>query len=1205
MWMRCVKHNTIKFTRQKKIVVEIRLAKYVFFSILLLFFLFQISTSWQIDQPFPLSPAKYMTDDQYFFNITWDKDIASGSYFFETNMTTLYSVNPSEFVNMSMRHKSGRIYDIMVSDLVIGTFIYRFHGKYDWENYWNTSNWFEYNIYDDESPFFSNNVTNISLNKPFESQSAYSFDINVFDDFRLDTVTFISNFTLSEQSVNITSTGNLDNLKELSCSMVYTSPINVGSYFWKFCAKDVSGNENCTERYYLQINKTNPITSLTLNSSTSTVRNIFTNDSFIISGEILDPLNQSLSIKINGTEVNNSMGNVQYVKEFNQKGTYEITLDYSGDTNFYPMTRTILVHVSDFVPEPNITSLFVFPEKIVRLSQITVGFQTNTKLNSAGAIVFDQSYPLTEINNSYWKTDISVPLNTSIGTYDFIFYANNTAGVDSKIKQFKLLDLSLNDLSLPTQISQNLSLPISFTTDVTTNVSVLVAWGNKTDDERIILELSLYNLTHDLETSALTVFGIMDVNITLCTEFGYCKLFEKSVTASEIVRGEIKLHLNKTTYYVNETITSLRDRHLIASGINASYTENNEFFSGKAIDCTLYDPENNIATGPISLSDWLNGYYFVPDFYMFLENNTKGKYDLECNKSSFPAAKINQPIYFYFSNESQPSITPTATPLQTDDNTTSNTTTPTPYPSPSPEVSDISLITPSPGSTPGSTTIVATPTLSVTSYISSTPVINDSIVLTPTIDGDITPIVSESISSSPYPLEDVTPTDGIQATPDESIKIIEEEIIDLESQMSEITDEDVRFDLEQKLAEAKGFMEAKDSESAKAILDDIKYELEKNKNSKPTVAKTEESSSISLMFVIPLILIIVAVSGLMYFKSSKPLEKSDDDASTMMNQQMFQQNAAYSNTYYAQNYPQQTQTPDAVVIDKEIEPGKELKEKLTALKIPERIKYISSKPSYKDIYDLRRIISHGNIPDDVEIYNKLATFYYMNNDLDSSVSCSKKVYSINNENKIALFNLADLYLQKKSFKEASWCFEELLKLDPENNEIQLSVGRLYKERKLYNKAIRYYEGLLSKNPQLLDAWNEIGEIYFNEGLYDKAEQAFHNASGQMRDNVPGLINLAKLHFKQHKRKEAIDAFEKAIKIDPTNETAKEYLLDYYIDEGFKLSDTSFGEKSKDELESALYYLNKAAELGSNDPKIKGKLHVRIKSVENRLKTKRR
>jgi len=60
------------------------------------------------------------------------------------------------------------------------------------------------------------------------------------------------------------------------------------------------------------------------------------------------------------------------------------------------------------------------------------------------------------------------------------------------------------------------------------------------------------------------------------------------------------------------------------------------------------------------------------------------------------------------------------------------------------------------------------------------------------------------------------------------------------------------------------------------------------------------------------------------------------------------------------------------------------------------------------------------------------------------------------------------------------------------------------------------------------------------------------------------------------------------------------LIDFYVTEGFDLSDTTFGKRTYDELTKAKKLLEKALELHPEDPELRGKIAARLKTINDTL-----
>lgn len=114
-------------------------------------------------------------------------------------------------------------------------------------------------------------------------------------------------------------------------------------------------------------------------------------------------------------------------------------------------------------------------------------------------------------------------------------------------------------------------------------------------------------------------------------------------------------------------------------------------------------------------------------------------------------------------------------------------------------------------------------------------------------------------------------------------------------------------------------------------------------------------------------------------------------------------------------------------------------------------------------------------------------------------------------------------------------FEEALKLNPELIEAYGVLADLYVDQKKYPQAIAAAERVLQAKPNDSAALTALYDSAVATGNKAKAESAL----GAMQEGVPGrdtavrLLNKGVVDFNENRMPEALSAFEKAEKADPT------------------------------------------------------------------------
>jgi type II secretory pathway predicted ATPase ExeA/Tfp pilus assembly protein PilF len=147
----------------------------------------------------------------------------------------------------------------------------------------------------------------------------------------------------------------------------------------------------------------------------------------------------------------------------------------------------------------------------------------------------------------------------------------------------------------------------------------------------------------------------------------------------------------------------------------------------------------------------------------------------------------------------------------------------------------------------------------------------------------------------------------------------------------------------------------------------------------------------------------------------------------------------------------------------------------------------------------------------------------------------KTYYSLALRKQAETILVKDPYTSKKLLVKA-------VEVNPKNAAAFFDLGKLHTKSKDYKKAIIAYQEAANLNYRSSDAYYNLGFIYASTRDYATAEKMFLRVvdlSPQYIDKV--LFNLAVVQQKQGEKQQCIENLEKAIKINPNNQRAQQYL----------------------------------------------------------------
>lgn len=152
----------------------------------------------------------------------------------------------------------------------------------------------------------------------------------------------------------------------------------------------------------------------------------------------------------------------------------------------------------------------------------------------------------------------------------------------------------------------------------------------------------------------------------------------------------------------------------------------------------------------------------------------------------------------------------------------------------------------------------------------------------------------------------------------------------------------------------------------------------------------------------------------------------------------------------------------------------------------------------------------------------------------------------------ALYNIANAYLDNESFQEALSYYHKCLAIDKDDPMVYFSMGECYEELGAFEDAYKYYLKSSRLLPQLADAWLGRGVMNDLMNNHTKAIQELLVAVDLKPDNWEGWRALAHAYENKEQKKQALEAYEKALDVAPDNDEITieylSYLAEFSIEE---------------------------------------------------------
>jgi len=139
----------------------------------------------------------------------------------------------------------------------------------------------------------------------------------------------------------------------------------------------------------------------------------------------------------------------------------------------------------------------------------------------------------------------------------------------------------------------------------------------------------------------------------------------------------------------------------------------------------------------------------------------------------------------------------------------------------------------------------------------------------------------------------------------------------------------------------------------------------------------------------------------------------------------------------------------------------------------------------------------------------------------------------------------DAFMEKKQYHKAIKEYEKAHKAEPENGELMAKLARAYDKAEWYGQSVQYWEMYAAKFPKGAHAGESrkqaarsrrwLGVHFYDMGDdIEKVERQLRKAVEWDPEYVDAYYWLGRILMEKGKFKDAVDALEKAGKIDPEN-----------------------------------------------------------------------
>jgi tetratricopeptide (TPR) repeat protein len=180
------------------------------------------------------------------------------------------------------------------------------------------------------------------------------------------------------------------------------------------------------------------------------------------------------------------------------------------------------------------------------------------------------------------------------------------------------------------------------------------------------------------------------------------------------------------------------------------------------------------------------------------------------------------------------------------------------------------------------------------------------------------------------------------------------------------------------------------------------------------------------------------------------------------------------------------------------------------------------------------------VPEEFRVYFLLGiTYQRMHKTIDAASSLEKAI-QLNDKSVEALSSLGIVYDEMKRHEDSDSVYERALRLDPNNHLVLNNYGYSLAERGIQlDRAMKMSKEAVTQQPENQSYLDTYGWVLYRMGRYEEAEAQIRRAV-ELGSTSPVIHeHLGDVYFKLDQKEKALEYWQKALKLDTTNQSLKE------------------------------------------------------------------
>ncbi len=214
-----------------------------------------------------------------------------------------------------------------------------------------------------------------------------------------------------------------------------------------------------------------------------------------------------------------------------------------------------------------------------------------------------------------------------------------------------------------------------------------------------------------------------------------------------------------------------------------------------------------------------------------------------------------------------------------------------------------------------------------------------------------------------------------------------------------------------------------------------------------------------------------------------------------------------------------------------------IKETSEALRIKARILYHMGRSD--ESLSIFASILKENLEDD-ESWFFMGSILESMNQLEDAQEAYSQCVKYNPRNLSCWLNRGNVMLMLEKYHEALLCYEKVLSMRENMPSVWNNRGVALKYLGRYDESLKSYNMALKFDPNFADAYLNKAILYFEKRDYEKAQNEVMQYL-KLHESAEGYMLLANIYLRRKREKDAIEALQRAMEIDPSNMDVRKML----------------------------------------------------------------